>query len=425
MTPHRMNLKKKVLSAVALSAAAALALSGCGRSDGGGGGGEDGEGVTASPGITDETLTLGVTTPLSGGTAGPGTCTVAGLAAYMGAANEAGGIEFGDGKTRTVEIEAFDDAYDPQKALSNFQQNNGQVFAFTSGLGTPTNRAYREAAIDSEVPQVLVQTGDPIFSDREESPWQLGFVPIYQNEGEAFGELLASSDEDLTVAILSQNDDYGEGYVEGFKDAISGSENIEVVTELTYEATDTSVDAQLTELAGSEADVFFNAMSITPLVISAIEKSRELGWSPSWFLPSNTSSPVAILDPAGADAEDGFYSVSFAKAPQSPAFAEDEDVVAFLENLEKYASEYTTTPDFPHCMWSYMVGATLEESFKNMTEPTRENFMEALRDIEDLKAPLMLEGTSVDTTEDGQPAVSTVVVQKYNGTGYATAESFE
>ncbi|MFC7401187.1 ABC transporter substrate-binding protein [Citricoccus sp. GCM10030269] len=418
-----MTIKKKVLSAVAMSAATALALSGCARSDGGGGG-EDG-GTAASPGITDEAITLGVTTPLSGGTAGPGNCTVAGLVAYFGAANADGGIEFGDGKTREVTVEAYDDAYDPQKSLSNFQQNQGNVFAFTSGLGTPTNRAFREAAIDSEVPQALIQTGDPIFSDQTESPWQLGFVPIYQNEGEAFGELLAESDEDLTVAILSQNDDYGEGYVEGFKEAISDSDNIEVVNELTYEATDTSVDAQLTELASTDADVFFNAMSITPLTISAIEKTRELNWSPSWFLPSNTSSPAGILEPAGADEEDGFYSVSFAKAPQSPAFAEDEDVVEFLDNLEEYSGDYTTSPDFPHCMWSYMVGATLEETFKNMTEPTRENFMEELRKIEDFQAPLMLEGTAVNTTEDGQPAVSSVVVQRYNGTGYENAESLE
>ena len=64
----------------------------------------------------------------------------------------------------------------------------------TAGLGTPTNRAWREAAIADEVPQVLIMTGDPIFSDTKESPWQLGFVPKYQNEGEAFGKLLAIVD---------------------------------------------------------------------------------------------------------------------------------------------------------------------------------------------------------------------------------------
>ncbi|MFG6403020.1 MULTISPECIES: ABC transporter substrate-binding protein [unclassified Microbacterium] len=418
---NRNKRSRSVLGIVALGSALALTLAGCAR-DGGGGGGEDGA-VTASPGITDTTISLGITTPLSGPTAGPGTCTVAGITAYFGAKNADGGVEFGDGKTRTVEIQALDDAYDPQKAKANYDQLKDNVFAMTAGLGTPTNRAYLEAAVADEVPQVLVMTGDPIFSNTEESPWQLGFVPIYQNEGQAFGELLAASSEDHKVAVLYQNDDYGEGYLEGFKTAVEGSDNIEIVKELTYEATDTAVDAQLTELAATDADVFVNAMSITPLVISALQKAQQLDWKPSWFLPSNTSSPTAILQPGGADAFPGIYSVSFAKAPQSPAFAEDEDVVDYLAALKEYG-DYPDMPAFPHCQWSWMVGATLEQAFGEMTEPTRENFMEALRSITDFQAPLMLEGTAVDTTVDGQPAVSSVVVQKYNGTGYATVEDF-
>ncbi|MQA77929.1 MAG: ABC transporter substrate-binding protein [Streptosporangiales bacterium] len=403
---------------IAMASIVALAVSGCAR------GGPRGSAGSTSPGITDKTITLGITTPLSGPTAGPGTCTVAGIKAYFGAVNEAGGVKFGDGKTRTVEIKSYDDAYDPQKALANFQQMGSDgVFAVTSGLGTPTNRAYREAAVDEEFPQVLVMTGDPLFSNRKKSPWQLGFVPIYQNEGAAFGDLLAASDDDHKVAILSQNDDYGKGYVEGFKKAIASADNIEVVKELTYEATDTSVDAQLTELAATDADVFFNAMSITPLVISSLEKTRQTGWKPSWFLPSNTSSPSAILEPGGAKAFPGVYSVSFAKAPQSPAFAKDDDVVTFLSDLEEYA-DYPDTPAFPHCMWSYMVGATLEQAFEKTTDPTRASFMEALRGISDFQAPLMLDGTAVDTTKDGQPAVSSVIVQKYDGKGYATAKTF-
>lgn len=234
-------------------------------------------------------------------------------------------------------------------------------------------RAWREAAINEEFPQVLIMTGDPLFSDPEESPWQLGFVPVYQNEGAAFGELLAESG-DHKVAILYQNDDYGQGYVEGFKEAVAGASNIEIVGELSYEATDTSVDAQLTELAATGADVFFNAMSITPL------------------------------------------------APASPAFAEDEDVVTFLSDLKEYG-DYPDPPAFPHCMWSYMIGATLEQVFQNMTEPTRDDFMLHLREVTDFEAPLMLPGTAVNVTVPGEPAVSSVIVQKYNGTGYSDADS--
>ncbi|MDN3936212.1 ABC transporter substrate-binding protein [Arthrobacter sp. YD4] len=417
----RKNTRPRgVLGIVAVAAVIALSASGCTRGGTNQGGGSN----AASPGITDSSITLGITTPLSGAIAGQGTCTVAGVTAYFGALNAAGGVKFGDGKTRTVNIKSYDDGYDPQKSLANFQQMvSDNVFAATAGLGTPTNRAFREAAISQKVPQVLVMTGDPLFSDRKQSPWQLGFVPIYQNEGAAFGKLIAGSGQPHKVAILSQNDDYGKGYVQGFKDAIKGASNVSVVGEQTYEATDTSVDAQLTQLASSGADVFFDAMSITPLAIASLQKAQQLGWKPSWFLPSNTSSPAAILGPGGAAAYPGIYSVSFAKAPQSPAFAKDPDVVKFLADLKQYA-KYPDMPAFPHCMWSYMVGATLEQAFKTMTEPTRDSFMTALRNVKGLQAPLMLSGTSVDTTTDGQPAVSSVLVQKYDGKGYATVQNF-
>src|SRR3954462_1164310 len=406
---------------IAVASALALTLTGCGRGDDTGRSGDAAKGGS-SPGITDTTLTLGITTPLSGATAGSGTCTVAGVKAYFGAKNAEGGIKFGDGKTRKVEIKALDDTYDPQKAKANYDQLKNDVFAMTAGLGTPTNRAWLQAAIADKVPQVLVMTGDPIFSDPKKSPWQLGFVPIYQNEGEAFGKLLATSSGQHKVAVLSQNDDYGKGYVEGFMSAIKGKSNIQVVKQLTYEATDTSVDAQITELASSGADVFFNAMSVTPLAISSLQKAQQLGWKPSWFLPSNTSSPGAILEPGGAAAYPGIYSVAFAKAPASPAFAQDPDVQTYLAALKQYG-DYPDAPAFPHCQWIWMVGATLEQAFQKMTEPTRDNFMDALRSIKDFPAPLMLPGTSVDTTQDGQPAVSTVVVQKYNGKGYDTVET--
>jgi hypothetical protein len=184
------------------------------------------------------------------------------------------------------------------------------------------------------------------------------------------------------------------------------------------------VDAQLTELASTKADVFFNAMSITPLVISSLQKAQELDWLPSWFLPSNTSSPTANLEPGGASAFPGVYTVAFAQSASAPTFADSEEGKTFLADLKQYAN-YPDVPAFPHCVWSYQVGAVLDQVFQKMTEPTRDDFMKQLRSIKDYVAPLMLEGSSVDTTVDGQPAVSSVTVQKYNGKGYAPATTWE
>ncbi|MEV1130506.1 ABC transporter substrate-binding protein [Agromyces sp. NPDC049794] len=403
----------------------ALGLTACAR--GGDTGPGTGEGAAASPGITDTTLTLGSTSPLTGNAAGVGNCAIDGAIAYFEAKNAEGGITFGDGKTRTIEVKAYDDGYDPQKALANFQQMvSDGVFATTLSLGTPTNRAWREAAIDEEVPQVLLQTGDPLFSDREQSPWQLGLLPVYPQEGEAFGEMLAASPNDHKVAILYQNDDYGHGYVEGLKAALEDADNVEIVKELTYEATDVDVSAQITELASTGADVFYNAMSsLAPLVLGSLQRAHALGWHPSLFLPSTTSSPGVYLTPSGvADQFPAIYTTASSLVAGSPTFQESQDGKAFLAAMDEYTDQ-DGVPGFPQCVWSWIGASILEQAFMKMEEPTRESFMEALFSIEGFEAPFLLPGGTIDTTKDGLPAMSEVKVMAFNGTGFAPVESLQ
>lgn len=422
------TLKRRAMMLTAIAGVAAIALTGCGR-----GGGttpdETGGAAAASPGITDDSLLFGISTPLTGATAGPGNCTADGAIAYFETKNAEGGIEFGDGKTRTIEIKKYDDEYNPEKSAANFQQMVADgVFAAGIGLGTPTNRAWREAAIEEGVPQVLVMTGDPLFNDRTESPLQLGLVPIYQQEGAAFGEVLAADSEPHKVAILYQNDDYGLGYVEGFKEAIEGADNIEIVGELSYEPSAPSLEGQITELSATDADVLFHAVSVVPRAIENMQKAQALGWLPSWFLPSNTASPGGVLTPGGAVKADGslvypgIYAVAFSQAAASPAFQESPEGQAYLAAVEEYTDNDGIS--FPHCVWSWIGAQILEQAFMAMEEPTRESFMDALMSIEGFEAQFLLPGGAINTTTDGLPAVQDVVLQSFNGKGYADAESF-
>lgn len=418
-------MRKNAIKILAVTSVATLALVGCGRGDDAGSGdGETGGGVEASPGITDDQITLGITTPMSGPTAGPGTCTVAGVTAYMERRNSEGGIEFGDGKTRTVEINAYDDAYDPARAVSNFRQMiNDGVFADVLSLGTPTNLAVMPIAHEEQVPHVLLMTGATQLSeDPEANPWTLGFLPTYVSEGEAFGRMLTEAGEPITVAVLAQNDDFGEAYVEGLEAAIEGSD-VEIVASSTYEPADTTVDAQVTDLANSGADVFFNANSQHNLAVQSLLQAQQLSWTPRVFLPSNTSSVTDVLEPGNADAFPGVYTTASSKDPNDPEFADDEEVVQFTEDMETYASDITTT-FVPHCSWSYAAGAVLEETFRTMEEPTRDSFMEALRNIEGLEAPMLLDGVTVTTTQDGVPPLNEVQVTEYNGTKYVVTDGY-
>ncbi len=414
-----MNFRStsRVAGVIAVGAAAALLIAGCSRDGGGDPGGE----AEASPGITDDSLLLGISSPLSGATAGPGSCTVAGLYSYLEAGNAAGGFEFGDGNTREVTLEYLDDTYDPAKAQSNFTQLVDEgIFAYVGALGTPTNAAIMPIANEQEIPQVLLITGATMFSDDQEAnPWTMGLLPTYYDEGKAFGELLVERGA-VTVATLAQNDDYGDDYMAGFEAAIEGSD-VEIVASATYEPTDPTLDAQVTELAASGADALLSAVSVTPLQVGVLTKAQSLGWLPEIFLPSNTSTPATVVVPGNGAAYPAVYSTSLSKVPVSPAFAEDEDVIAYNEAFELYGKAITETYT-PHCAWSYAEGAILAEAFKKMEEPTRASFMEALHSIEDFQAPLLLDGITVNTTDRTLPAIQGLTLVQFNGQGYGPVQ---
>ncbi|CAN5225861.1 ABC transporter substrate-binding protein [soil metagenome] len=405
--------------AVAVIGVAALLITGCSR-----GGTTSGSGDSSSPGITDKTLSLGISSPLSGPTAGPGSCSVAGLDSYLEAKNADGGFEFGDGKTRTVKLTYLDDAYDPAKALSNFKQLvNDNIFAYVGALGTPTNAAIEPVANQEKVPQVLLVTGASAFSkDQKANPWTIGLLPTYYDEGHTFGDLLAGAGKKITVAVLAQNDDYGSDYVSGLTDAIKGSD-VSIVGKATYEPTDTTLDGQVTQLAATKADVLLSAVSVTPLQVGVLTKSQSLGWLPRIFLPSNTATPATIIVPGHGDAFPAVYSTSLTKVPASPAFANDEDVKAYNTAFAKYGSKIASVYT-PHCSWSYAEGAILEQAFKGMKSPTRTAFMTALKSIKGFKAPLLLDGSTVDTTRTDQPAISGLTLVAYDGKGYAPVTKY-
>lgn len=378
------------------------------------------------PGITDTTITLGSDTPLSGGLAGPGSCALAGMQAYLYAANAAGGIKFGDGKTRTVKIKSYDDAYDPSKAVSNFRQMISQdVFADVGGLGSANNLAIMPIATQQKVPLVFPQSGSSVFSSHQKTnSWTIGWQPTYHSEGEAFGKFLVASNKPLTIAVLSQDDDSGEDYFAGLEAGIKGSQ-VKVVAHSTYEASDPTVSGQVTKLAATKADVFFDGATQTPLSVASLLQAQQLGWLPAVFLPSITSPTKTVVDPGHGQAYPALYTTAFSKSPFSPAYAKDADVQKFLGDMKTYASDVTTTI-VPQCVWGYGIGATLEAAFQGMKSPTRAAFMDSIHNnIRNLKVPLLLPGIVANTSSRTMPPVNGTQVQKLNGETYQKTDSFE
>jgi ABC-type branched-subunit amino acid transport system substrate-binding protein len=88
--------------------------------------------AAAGPGVTSTTISLGYLTDLSGPASGAGTEVYQGSKLYVDQLNKSGGV-----CGRQIQLSVQDDKYDPQTALSLYQQSSANVLDYMAVLGTP------------------------------------------------------------------------------------------------------------------------------------------------------------------------------------------------------------------------------------------------------------------------------------------------
>src|SRR3954452_9328670 len=219
MRSHTRNTTAARLLAGA-AASLALVVAGCGRDEDGGGGSGGG-----APGVTKDTIKLGGSYPFSGPASAYGTIGRA-AKAHFDWVNSKGGVN-----GRKIEFKTLDDGYDPARAVSNARRlvTQENVFALFNTLGTANNLAIWDYTNQQKVPQVYVATGASEFGeDPDKHPFTIGWQPDYVSEAKTYADFLKKEKPNAKVAVLYQNDSFGENLTGGFEDAIKGS-NIKVV----------------------------------------------------------------------------------------------------------------------------------------------------------------------------------------------------
>ena len=85
----------------------------------------------------------------------------------------------------------------------------------------------------------------------------------------------------------------------------------------------------------------------------------------------------------------------------------------FKDALAKY--EPRANPEDPNCVFGWGAAATMVEALKGMKEPTREAFMDSVRNL-DLEVPILLPGIDVKTSgeQDGYP-IEAMQIMEFDG----------
>ena len=318
-----------------------------------------------------------------------------GWRSYFQMVNDEGGVQIGE-RTFTFEFEAKDDEYNPARTASNIDELVGpdgtDAFAVFSVVGTANNIAIRDTLNDLCVPDLFAATGSPAWGNPD-YPWLIGStLAPYTLEGQMFARVLAEEKPDATVAMLVQDDDFGDAYEEGFRQAIEGTD-IEIVEVARYPAGEGDVGTQVTTLAATKADAFFNGGTLLACP-DALTQAARRNWEPITWV-SGTCISKTLMGIAG-EAADGVFSASNIKDPLDPQWDDDEAMQLYEETVSKYEPEADLDNGIVAYGWTQ--AAIFVEALKSVDTPSRLAVMEAIRNIDGIgDVGLLLPGVTIHT----------------------------
>jgi branched-chain amino acid transport system substrate-binding protein len=270
--------------------ATAVLLAACGSSSSsssGGSGSSGGGGGSTAPGVTATSITLGTHQPLTG-PAAPGYSEIAAASqAFFNYVNANGGV-FG----RKIHLVVKDDAYNPTNTVNVVHQLvlQSKVFAIFEGLGTPTHTKVVGFLNATKVPDIFVASGCPCWDKGDSQPYTFGWQPNYTIEGKILGQYLKQHFAGQKVAVLYQDDDFGQGGLAGIQAELPASQ---IVAKQSYQAGVTTLAPQVAAIKASGAKVM---VDFTVPIYTAIAQltSFTLGYKPQLVVSNVGIDPTTV-----------------------------------------------------------------------------------------------------------------------------------
>ncbi|MFA7504235.1 MAG: ABC transporter substrate-binding protein [Burkholderiaceae bacterium] len=391
-------MRKQVLS-TAFAAAALVALA---------------AGVQAKeygPGVTDTEIKIGNTMPYSGPASAYGTIGKA-HAAYFAMVNDQGGVN-----GRKINYITYDDGYSPPRTVEQTRKlvEQDEVLVLMAQLGTPSNTAIHKYVNSRKVPHLFLSTGASKWDDPENFPWTMGWQPNYPNETKGYGKHILKNNPQAKIAVLYQNDDYGKDYLNGLKEGLGDKYAELVVSEVSYEVTDPTIDSQMVTMKSSGADTFVN-ITTPKFAAQAIKKAAEIDWKPVHYLNSVSNSVGAVLTPAGLENAKGIYSAFYLKDPVDPQWKDDKDFQEWTAWMDKYLPDGDKLSSFN--VIGYAHAFTMVKVLEACgDELTRENVMKQAANM-DFEAPMLLPGLRIQTSPTDFAPIEDEHIGQFNGTSW-------
>jgi branched-chain amino acid transport system substrate-binding protein len=375
--------------------------------------------VVTDPGITKDEIKIGGTYAMSG-PASYYASVARGALAYFAYVNaEQGGVN-----GRKINYIVLDDAYDSSKTPDKARElvQDQKVFATFGNLGTPSNKAVRDYYNAQKVPQLFVFTGASIWgAEFDKYPYTIGWQPDYVTEATIFAKGILATAPSSKIAILYQNDAYGQDGWQGFRTALGDKVSM-IVGEAKYNTGDPQdMRSQVIALKNSGADTFL-VIATPGYAASAVTNAYTSGWKPKLIMNQVAASTVTwrtVTKNVGSSAAvDGMVSTQYLKDQNAAAWANDPGILKFKTILEKYATGANACPFADNfctsgMAFAYSVVDVLKKAGNNLT---RANVVKiATEQMNETDNFLLLPGISVKTSKTKRFPISQLQSIKWTG----------
>jgi ABC-type branched-subunit amino acid transport system substrate-binding protein len=237
--------------------------------------------------VTATSITFGSHQPLTG-PAAPGYSEIAPASqAFFNYVNAHGGVN-----GRKIHLIYKDDAYNPTNTVNVVHQLvlQNHVFGIFEGLGTPTHTKVVSYLNASKVPDLFVASGCACWDDGTKQPYTFGWQPNYTIEGKILGQYIKQHFAGQKVAVLYQDDDFGQGGLAGIQAQLPASQ---IVSKQAYQSGTTTLAPQITAIKTSKAKVL---VQFTVPIYTAIAEltSFTLGYKPQLVVSNVGIDPTTV-----------------------------------------------------------------------------------------------------------------------------------
>ena len=323
--------------------------------------------AAAEPGITDNSITLGMTSPFSGTNGVYGTDMRQVIQTYFDQVNKAGGVN-----GRKINLVALDDGYETDRAVANTKSliEEKNVFALLASYGSsPTTEAMNKVFGPAKVPLVGTISGagslrEPI-SQNLNGRYMFNVRASYADETEAIVSQLVSLGL-KNIAVFYQNDGFGKSGLDGVTVALK-KHNLAPTTAATVERNSVDVTAAVEAIAKSkpQAVVMVTLYKPTAAFVKAMKKANQ---SPMFMTlsPVGTEQLVAELGP---DAR----GIGISQVMPYPF----NDIVPMVRDYQKLVGAKAGYSYYG--IEAYAMARVMVDALKRMgKDPSREKLMAAL-----------------------------------------------